>query len=79
MGTDGTARRIGPVADNVLAFVADKRAHREHPRPGVRQITVTDDDLRGIELCALAAREASMFHDLYGLEGNGATAPEVPE
>jgi hypothetical protein len=28
----------------------------------------TEDELRRIELCALAAREAAMFHDLYGME-----------
>lgn len=27
-----------------------------------------DDDLRRIELCALAAKEASMFFDFYGID-----------
>lgn len=87
MGTDGTPRRIGPIADQVLAWVAVERL------PGPCRIPrVTSDDLRRIELCALAAREAAMFHDLYGMDrmcpsghldfiggDPHAPAPEVPE
>ena len=58
----GTARAIFPIAEQVLAWVATRRrynvAHDE--------LFIPDDDLRRIELTALAAREAAMFHELYG-------------
>lgn len=45
-----------------MAWVATRRrynvAHDE--------LFIPDDDLRRIELTALAAREAAMFHELYG-------------
>jgi len=68
MAEEGTPRAIGPIADQVLAWVASIR--RE---PIVTMIDSgasypTEDELRRIELCALAAREAAMFHDLYGME-----------
>ena len=59
--TDGTPRAIGPIADQVLAWVA---LQRRFPVLELRRIT--PDELRRIELCAQAAREAAMFHDLYG-------------
>lgn len=59
---EGTPRAIGPIADEVLAWVAfQKRSSTELRRP-------TPDELRRIELMAQAAREAAMFHQLYGIE-----------
>lgn len=55
----GTPRAIGPIAEEVLCWVASQRGTPELRRP-------TPDELRRIELCAQAAREAAMFHDLYG-------------
>lgn len=77
MGTDGTSRAIGPIADEVLAWVARERGMfqrledqfgRYFPEQSTAGIKARLDDLRRIELCALAAREAAMFHDLYGLK-----------
>jgi hypothetical protein len=56
----GTARAIGPIADQVLAWVAYERTRH---RPAA-----TKDELRRIELMAQAAKEASMFFDLYGMK-----------
>ena len=56
---DGTAREIGPIAEQVLAWVIVERKRRCRIHP---------DELRRIELVALAAREAAMFHALYGME-----------
>ncbi len=53
---EGTPRALIPVTERVLAWVANQR------RLGLQ----TDDDLRAIELCALATREACFFHDMYG-------------
>ena len=66
---DGTARAIGPIADQVLVWV---RSARE--RGGY--IKVRPDELRRIELMAQAAREAAMFHQLYGMEGH--EHPDAP-
>ena len=68
---DGTARAIGPIADQVLAWVRDQRVKRGIP--GYVPSVTTDDEIRRIELCATAAREAAMFHDLYGME-----TPDAP-
>ena len=62
---NGTPRAIGPIAEQVLAWVA---LQRQFPTLELRRIT--PDELRRIELCAQAAREAAMFHDLYGLESH---------
>ena len=62
---NGTPRAIGPIAEQVLAWVA---LQRQVPTLELRRIT--PDELRRIELCAQAAREAAMFHDLYGLESH---------
>jgi hypothetical protein len=51
----GTPQALRPVAERVLAWVARQRL------VGYRY----EDDLRAIELCALATVEAAMFHDLY--------------
>ena len=56
----GTPRALLPITEQVLAFVARYRA-----RGGIDL-----NDLRRIELCALATREACYFHDLYG-SGDG--------
>jgi len=57
---EGTPRALLPVTERVLAWVASERRHtRVLGSP-------TPEDLRAIELCALATREACFFHDLYG-------------
>lgn len=66
MTPNGTARAIGPLADQVLAWVAYARERGGY-------IKVRPDELRRIELMAQAAREAAMFYDLYG-GGNERTA-----
>lgn len=66
MDTAGTPDALIPITEKVLAWVANERL------PGPCRIPrVAADDLRRIELCALATREAAMFHALYG--------PEPPE
>jgi hypothetical protein len=55
----GTARELGPIAEKVLAWVAIQRS---------QGFGVPADQLRRIELCALATREAAMFFELYGME-----------
>ncbi len=60
---NGTPRAIGPLADEVLAWVADQRAPRNDP-----DFPYDHDSLRRIELLALAAREASMFLSLYDIK-----------
>lgn len=62
MGSDGTARRIGPIADEVLVWVNFQRNH------GSLDMQFEGDALRRIELCAQAAKEASMFFDFYGID-----------
>jgi hypothetical protein len=64
---NGTPRAIGPIAEQVLAWVA---RHRADPYLLQGEESLDPDDLRRIELCAQAAREAAMFHDLYGLESH---------
>jgi hypothetical protein len=64
MPSGGTPRELLPITEKVLAFVAR-----------VRKTGGVDlEDLRRIELCALATREACYFHDLYG----GGHAPAAP-
>jgi len=65
---NGTPRELRPIADQVLAWVA---THRNNEWPG--RDAPSDDDLRRIELCALATREAAMFFDLYGGNPSGET------
>jgi hypothetical protein len=55
----GTAKELLPIAEQVLAWVIIERKRRCRIHP---------DELRRIELCALATREAAMFHALYGME-----------
>lgn len=58
----GTPEALIPIADSVLAWVAGMRALADSakaPDP------VAIDDIRRIELCALATREAAMLHSLY--------------
>lgn len=57
---NGTARAIGPLADQVLVWVSQARERGGY-------IKVRPDELRRIELMAQAAREASMFFGLYGM------------
>jgi hypothetical protein len=61
---NGTPRELLPVTEQVLAWVAAARARRADGRCP----HATADDIRRIELCALATREAAFFHDLYGPE-----------
>jgi hypothetical protein len=60
----GTARELRPIAEEVLAWVAAERQANVGKR---HRMAVHPDDLRRIELCALATREAAMFFDLYGV------------
>ena len=65
----GTPRELLPITEQVLCFVAAERLLRRlHP-----------DDIRRIELVALATREACMFFDLYGAEPTGRIVPRDPE
>ncbi len=66
---NGTARAIGPLADQVLSWVAYARERGGY-------IKVRPDELRRIELMAQAAREASMFFDLYGGNDERSAASE---
>jgi len=70
---DGTPRALLPITEAVMVWVAHQRSGRAELR---RQ---TPDELRRIELCALAARDIAMFHDLYGEGSPSAAAPEVQE
>ena len=71
MPAQGTPRELGPVAERVLVWVAQERKKNE--RAHSYAYKTPDDDIRAIELCALATREAAMFHDLYGME-----TPDAP-
>ena len=68
----GTAREIGTVAELVLAWIAVQR----NPGTPVPHDRISKDDLRRIELVALAAREAAMFHELYGMEESHGTGAD---
>jgi hypothetical protein len=60
---EGTPAELKPLAEQVLGWVQRQREHSEYlafPDP---------DDLRRIELMALAVREWSMFLQLYSLRG----------
>lgn len=76
MGVDGTPRALGRIARQTLAFVGDRRNHKVVGPDGLRRIEVTADDLRRIELCALAALDISLFDALYGQkDADGTPAP----
>ncbi len=65
----GTPAALMPIAEQVLAWVAGERAKNNTPLPDDpfhTSVYVSDNELRRIELCALATREASMFFALYG-------------
>lgn len=76
---NGTPRAIGPIAEEVLVWVSHQKTRlAKYERIFVESDYIDNeeasavlqprrDTLRRIELCALAAREAAMFHDLYGL------------
>lgn len=49
---DGTPRALAPLAEEVLAWVANERLKRESR--GFKPTVLADDDLRRIELCALS-------------------------
>lgn len=63
MTSPGTARELRPVAEEVLAWVSRERNWKSE----WEVLPPSDDDIRRIELCALATREAAMFFDLYGV------------
>ena len=65
----GTPRELRPVTERVLAWVATVRQHGGVDR----------EDVRAIELCALATREAAMFFDLYGIGDPDASAAQVQD
>jgi hypothetical protein len=73
---DGTPRALRPIAEAVLALVARSRTPNRHNPENHRwhHIALHDDDLRRIELCAQAALDVSMFHDLYGGSPSAAAA-----
>ena len=58
----GTPEELRPIAEQVLAWVA---RHRVDPYLLQGEETLEPDDLRRIELCALAVREWSLFLTLY--------------
>jgi hypothetical protein len=62
----GTPEELLPISEKVLAWVSKQRTRR---RANVWTY-ITEDDLRRIELMALATREAAMFHALYGIPGD---------
>lgn len=63
----GTPDKLVPIAEQVLAWVAHERNRWRRTYAGTSYIPQDKlDDLRRIELCALATREAAMFHALYG-------------
>lgn len=80
----GTPRALLPITEQVLAWVASRRAFLDETdarldRVAAQGYDVSEaraslqprrEDLRRIELCALATREACYFHDLYG-SGDG--------
>lgn len=68
---DGTPRALLPITEQVIVWVESQRRGAEMRRP-------TPDELRRIELCALAARDIALFNDLYGGEPN-ASAPQVQD
>jgi hypothetical protein len=82
----GTARALGPIAKQTLLWVAQQRKRHE-PLTGivpdayagrVRRVGLIPlDDLRRIELCALATLDISHFDILYGRDYG--QAPEVQD
>jgi hypothetical protein len=58
----GTPEALIPIADQVLAWVAGMK---DLARAAHVPDDMVMDDLRRIELCALATREAAMLHSLY--------------
>ena len=77
MPAQGTPRELGPVAERVLVWVAQERKKNE--RAHSYAYKTPDDDIRAIELCALATREAAMFFDLYGIGDPDAPAAQVQD
>jgi hypothetical protein len=60
MDNDGTPQALRPIAEQVLTWVASERQVDDG------WSVIPADDLRRIELCALAVIEWSMFHDWLG-------------
>ena len=75
MSTEGTPEALLPLAEQVLALVADSREY--NVVDGKRRIYLTDDDLRRIELMALTVQEQVMLYRLYG--GTDAPAPQAQD
>lgn len=65
MNLDGTPRALLPITEKVLVWVEEQRKHL----PAVERLSHAGqevaDDLRRIELCALAARDIALFATLY--------------
>jgi hypothetical protein len=61
---DGTPRATKEIAEKVLAWVRERRdfnqALTEHD-----EAWIDPDDLRRIELCALATQNLALFNELY--------------
>lgn len=72
----GTPEALLPITEQVLSWVANKRAPRNDP--AYHDPDCTPDDLRRIELCALAVRESVFLLDLYGKEA-GATPSDLQD
>jgi len=64
----GTPRELKPIAEQVLAWVADARRKAELWGDGTNFRSPTLDELRRIELCALVAINVANFADLYDLQ-----------
>jgi hypothetical protein len=74
---DGTPRALLPITERVIVWVAEQKARISAWEAAFAraQCDTTEaraalqgrvDMIRSIELCALAARDIAMFHDLYG-------------
>ena len=59
VGSDmSTPAELVPISEQVLAWVAYQRQHAGF-------INIGADNLRRIELCSLATREAAFLHSMY--------------
>ena len=89
---DGTPRALLPITERVMVWVSEQKARISTWEAAFArsQCDATEaraalqgraDMIRSIELCALAARDVAMFHDLYVNTGGvpSAAAPEVQE
>lgn len=70
---DGTPAALGPIAREVLAWVARQRTLLPSVRPEAADAHA--DHLRRIELCALATLDISMLASLYAVLPKEGTGP----